>query len=172
MQYRLPRVFTGLQLPDNLSEDVYLAEFSESPLSTKQRLQGIKELRQPLRPDPGLPHRPPSPGSPTGCYRTEVTPCHCPTQNPPLPSHQTWDQILIHSRGPETPENTSALFPLMGEGRGCGSLYVSGFPCGKRIHTYLLDLAHSFFQFFTKTGTTCSDVSSLFRDQRSVLSRG
>lgn len=45
-------------------------------------------------------------------------------------------------------------------------------PWDERTHTHFLDLAHSFFQFFTKTGTTCSDVSSLFRDQRSVLSSG
>ena len=61
---------------------------------------------------------------------------------------------------------------LCGDGADQVALQSVCLPHGRRSGTYFLDLAHSFFQFFTKTGTTCSDMSSLFRDQRSVISRG
>lgn len=79
--------------------------------------------------------------------------------------------------GPRRESQTGGVAPVLGHGggrevtgrcpRGCLAC-----PWDEGTHTHFLDLAHSFFQFFTKTGTTCSDVSSLFRDQRSVLSSG
>ena len=100
-------------------------------------------------------------------WATCWTPLHSQVSKPwfwegkqPAQGYDTWGVALRPSRATV-------------EGRGYQANLVSvRLARGRMPGTYFLDLAHSFFQFFTKTGTTCSDVSSLFRDQRSVLSRG
>lgn len=120
----------------------------------------------------GLPVIPLPQGSPRVVIE-QNSPCATALPEPHLfllPAHGA---TLSPSHGRETLRILLLLHLLpMEEAGERWSQSVSGCPHGKRTRTYFLDLAHSFFQFLTKTGTTCSDMSSLFRDQRSVLSRG
>lgn len=86
-------------MTDNLSGDVYLAEFSESPLPRKQRLQRKKGTQATLRPQ-GLRVIPLPQGSPRVVIEQNSPRATALSETSSF--SRTWGQTLTPSHGPET----------------------------------------------------------------------